>query len=125
MTPTVTQVIYIQYTVNIAMRDKDRMTPTVSAIYDTVEPTIAFTNYQYIAPNHRFTFLVTNNDNVAAEIFADANATPTTSRGNVASGSSTSFVITNTTGASVTIYARAKATDKNYSTVDSAVGTIV
>ncbi len=111
--------------ISVAFRDSDRLTVSMIFRDDTVEPTIAFTNYQYIAPNHRFTFLVTNNDSITAEIFADANATPTTSRGNVASGSSTSFVITNTTGASVTIYARAKATDKNYSTVDSAVGTIV
>jgi hypothetical protein len=110
--------------ISVAFKDSDRITLTTEEVLDTITPTIAFTNYTYSAPNHQFTFLITNNSDLTAEIFADTNTTPTTSQGLVISTSSKTVVLSNTTGDSMTLYTRAKTTDENYSVIVSKIGSV-
>ena len=88
------------------------------------EPLISFVSWAYDGHTfYTYTFSVKNQDEFAATIYADTNTTPTTSKGIIASQSSVSVDVVST-GTSATLYARAKANGKNYSTVDSAEGTI-
>ena len=109
---------------NLAFRDNDRISATYIATNNTVEPTVTYVNYSYDGTKfYTFNFIVKNNDETAAEIYASTVSTPTISRGVIASQSSVTVTVISE-GASVTLYARAKATGENYSTVDSAIGTI-
>ena len=104
--------------------DADTISVSVEMTQNTQEPTITFVSFVYDGHTfYTYTFSIKNNDDVAAEIFADSNATPTTSKGTLASQSTSNFDFA-TTATSATIYTRAKATDKGYSTVDDATGTI-
>lgn len=108
----------------IAFMESDSFNISMTKTENTSEPTVSFTSWSYDGVKfYTFNFSVKNEDSVSAEIFADGNTTPTTSRGTVASQSSVNVAII-TESTSATLYARAKASGKNYSTVDSATGTI-
>lgn len=68
-------------------------------------------------------YRVRNADNVIATIYSDYNQTnPTTNRGSIASGSYTSIINTGFPtmfGASVTVYAKAQASGKEMSNINS------
>ena len=108
---------------NLAFRDNDRISATYIATNNTVEPLVSFVSWESFGPNYSYNFIVKNNDETAAEIFADTTATPTSSKGVIASRSSVTVSVISSLS-SVTLYARAKATGENYSTIDSASGAI-
>ena len=109
--------------INIAMLEEDNITLNYTLLENTVEPLVSFVSAEPFGPNYSYNFIVKNNDETAAEIFADTTATPTSSRGVIASQSSINVsVVSSLSG--VTLYARAKAAGENYSTIDSASGAI-
>ena len=113
---------YPQATQIIAnFNDADDISVSISRVYNTAEPTITFVSWSYDI-DYTFVFDIKNNDDVAAEIFADVGSTPTTSRGTVVSQGTTQISVSSLLS-TTTVYARAKASNKNYSTVDSATGT--
>ena len=119
--------VAVEYEVKTAtlnMVETDRVTVTYSKVQNTTTPTLQFTNYTYSAPNHQFTFLVTNNSSLLVEVFADRNATPTTSQGTLASTGGKNVVLTNTTGNSETLYVRVKSASENYSATVNATGSV-
>ena len=121
---TASQANFIEYMVSVAFRDSDKINTTAFQILNTLEPLVSYVNYSYDGVRlYTYNFTVKNNDEVAAEIFASTVSTPTTSRGVIASQSSVAVTVISE-DASVTLYAKAKATGENYSTVDSAVGSI-
>jgi len=120
----VSTIMYENIVVYANIIDADTISVSVEMTQNTQEPTITFVSFVYDGDTfYTYTFSIKNNDDVAAEIFADSNATPTTSKGTLASQSTSNFDFA-TTATSATIYTRAKATDKGYSTVDDATGTI-
>ena len=92
----------------------------------TTEPTVTYIDWTAGGGDSiYYEFQVTNNDSNYAEIFADENATPTSSYGWVAPNTSVSVIILSSDGSSITCYARAKAENKFLSTIDSATGSII
>ena len=109
---------------NASFKENERIIPTLIMIQKTAEPTVTFVSWTEAGPLDEFLFTITNNDGDYAEIFASESSSPTTSRGWVAPNSSVNVTLLSS-ASSVTCYARARAEDENYSTVDSAVGTII
>ena len=108
-----------------SFKEYDNISTTLIIIQNSAEPTVTYVNYSYDGVKfYTYNFTVKNNDEVAAEIFASTVSTPTTSRGVIASQSSVAVSVISE-DSSVTLYARAKASGENYSTIDSAVGTIL
>lgn len=107
--------------INLAFEEEDSLNITYETTDNTLEPSITFVTARENGALYAFDFSIKNNDSISAEIFADANTTPTTSRGIVASQSYLTVTLVST-ASTITAYARAKATGKNYSTVDSATG---
>ena len=111
--------------VSVEMEEEDNLSLSYEIIENTKEPTVTFVSWtEGLGPLDEFLFQVKNNDGNYAEIFADENSTPTSSAGWVAPNSSVNVTLLSS-NTSVTCYARARAEDENYSTVDSAVGTVV
>lgn len=110
--------------VNVEMEEEDNITLTYEFTDNTKEPTVTFISWTEAGSLDEFLFTVKNNDGDYAEIFASESSSPTTSRGWVAPNSSVNVTLLSS-NTSVTCYARARAEDENYSTVDSAVGTVV
>lgn len=108
-------------TFSAAIIESDLLTPTFNFIDSTTEPSINFISWTDGGATDSFVFQITNNDTVYATIYSDQNETPTTSRGLIAPSATVNVTILSGLG-TVTCYARAKATDKNYSTIDSATG---
>ena len=68
----------------------------------------------------RYKYSVANNDVAAATVYSDVGTNPpTTSRGSIASGSSTTMIDTGYSSGPFTVYARAQASGKNMSDVTS------
>ncbi len=124
ITTNITYRHFRNITLNIAMEEEDNIATNITYKRNTAEPTVSFVSWtEGLGPLDEVLFQVKNNDGNYAEIFASGDSLPTSSRGWVAPNSSVnvSLLSSNT---SVTYYARARAEDENYSTVDSAVGTI-
>lgn len=105
------------------MRETDKATATFAYLENTTTPDVDFVSWTETGALDTFLFYITNDDDQYVEIFADADSSPSTSRGIVAPGSSVNVSLMSNQ-ASITCYAKAKAVTKNNSAINSAVGTV-
>ena len=62
-----------QDNVNISLREYDNISLQYTVTDNTVEPTVNFVSWEPSGSNQRYTFIVKNNDETAAEIFDSFN----------------------------------------------------